>query len=355
MFFTKKVFFTLTLIAFIAVLTTGCGGMGPKPEELIAKQYSISNGIGEKITLSKPEYYIKNDGVYLQNGDIVIDEEGSISYAQMFNGKLYYIVINPEDYHIKLKTQDGELVKDFGVNYGSIQYGFNNKMYIATTSKSDSQIYTNVYSNLYTFDGDKVKLIKKHVIINGAIRVGLDARSWLSSSEQDIYGYEQGRGYSWSFHDIFTAKRKDIKPSLVPKDGYSFLGKKMGYSYKYMVGFVGDVAVYIYKYSYANTSGETVDKTILEAQNLVTGKTIILLDNPNTKFVFLSNGRDVVFKDGNRIIDMRTFRPAVIDDNFKTLTVWYTHANGSKDIYKTYTMEDISYARGLGSNLFKLY
>lgn len=348
---------SLLIVGIIGLVFGGCAGSGTPDPELNAKQYMISQGIGEKANLSVADFYVKRpDGyIVLANGDSIMDPEGAIRRAISFKDKIYYLVKNENTNEIKIKDENGKLIKNFGVAYDFMSYVLNNKIYFGITTKQDSKIYNNVYSNLFVFDGIKSKLIKKSVVGNGNVRVGLFTKAWLDKSEKEVYGYTRGRGYNWAFFDVMTGKRNDIKPSLVPEGGYKFWGKRMGYKYEYMIGFVGDVAIYIYQYKF-NTGKGTSSKYILEAQNMVTKKSIILTDNSNEKFSFLSNNKDVVFKSGNRIIDMATFRPATIDDNFKVLELTDCYSNMGGGLTKTkfseYKMSKIYFARCQGKNLF---
>lgn len=356
MFISRRKFTLLASSIIASTLITGCGGMGATPEELVAKQYRLSDGIGDKITLSNADVYIKNDAVNLANGNIIMDEEGSIWNAMRFNGKVFYVVKNENDNHMKLKNQDGKLIKDFGITSRSATYNYDGKMYIATTTVADAKIYGNVYSNLFQFDGTEPKLIKKSVTASGDFRVGLNTKAWVSKSEQEVYGHSRSRGYKWAFYDIMTAQQNNIKPSLLPEGGYSLFNQKQGYEYEFMIGFTGDTAIYIYDYKFNNQAGESQSKYIMEAQNLSNKKVAILLDNNQEKFSFLTNGKDVVFKKGNRIIDMRTLQPATIDNNFIPIELNDTQSNlgggYNKLKYKEYSMQDIYLARGQGKNLF---
>lgn len=333
-------------------------GLGPKKEELVLKQYSLSNGIGQKIALSKPKFYVENDALFLQNGKKVMDEEGAISLAYENKGKIYYLVYNEDSGALKLKSlSDKKVIKDFGTSARRASFVYDGKLYVATTTKTDAQIYNNVYSNLFAFDGESVELVQKSVVASGELIAGLNARATIGDAELQTYGYDRARGYKWSFFDLMTNQPKVIKTSLLPDGGYTYVGKKNGYSYEYVLGFVGDTIVYLYEYKYDDDKGERQVKTILEAQNLVTGQTCVLMDDYDKPYSFLTNRYDVVFKEGNRIIDMRTFQPATIDANFKPITLRDLNSNlgggYNESLLPQYRSRDIEMARGQGKNLFK--
>jgi hypothetical protein len=354
-----KIAGSLSALAAALVLSatlTGCGGMGPKPEELVYHDYKVYDS-NNKEKLGAPKFELKNDALYLGNGETIMDEEGSIWNAMEFNGKVYYLVYNENNGHLKIKDQDGKLIKDFGESKRTDTYNFNGKMYIATTTAVDAKVYSNVYSNLWEFDGTKPKLIAKSVAVSGDMIDGLNVMHKVSDTERDVYG-SRARDFKWAFYDIASGKRVKIKPSLVPEDGYSLFGKKRGYDYDYVCGFNGDTIVYIYKYRFNNKAGEEENREILEAQDLATGQSIILSDDNNAKFSFLTNGYDVVFAQGNRYVNLRTMKAVSIDSTFFQpiqLKDSYENLGGGVtwNKYTQYSMRDIANARGQGPLMFQ--
>lgn len=333
-------------------------GLGAKKEELVLKPYSLSDGVGQKIALSKPKFYLEKDSLFLQNGKKVMDEDGSIVLAYENKGKMYYLVSNEESGALMLKSlADKKVIKDFGTSSRRASFVYDGKLYVATTTKTDAQLYNNVYSNLFAFDGESVDLVQKSIVASGELIAGLNAIATVGDAELQTYGRERSRGYKWSFFDLMTNQPKMIKPSLLPDGGYTFMGKKNGYSYEYVLGFVGDTIVYTYEYKYEDEKGESQVKNILEAQNLATGQICILLNDYDKPFSFLTNRYDVVFKEGNRMIDMRTFRPAAIDANFKPITLRDLNSNlgggYNESLFPEYNMRKIEMARGQGKTLFK--
>lgn len=341
------------------MLLSGCAGaMGPKPEELVAKKYALYEGSKDKIKLSKPNLLINDDGsLRLSTGDIIMDEEGSIVTSVQFSEKIFYVVYGKNTKTLKLKDKKGVVIKEFEDKFRFTTYQQNGNLYIATTSEMDAKLYRNqVYSNLFMFDGNSVKLVKKNIQINGYVIAGRDAIAKLSESDFKVNGSTLGNDYEWKFYNISDDMQNDIKPSLVPHNGYSSFNKKLGYQYSFMVGFVGDIAVYTYNYKFNNSAGQLERKTILEAQNLSTGHVAILLDNGDQPFSFLTNGKDVVFKQGVRLIDLRTLKTASIDNNFFPIQLRTGYKNMGGGInwstYDEYTSDKLSQARGVGKNLF---
>ena len=324
----------------LGILLNGCmAGMGPRSEELRKKNYSLYKD-KNKISLSKAKVLLKNGTVELANGDTILDEDGDIVFATEINNQIFYIVKNYDTKKVSLKNANGKTIKNFGKSFRSRFWKNNNKIYIATTTQTDSKIYTNVYSNVYEFDGEKVKLKLKNKVISGKL-VGATSINWS-------YSRDGSRISRYYFYDIFSGKNKIVKPSLVPNGGYTFLGGKMGYEYKSILGKVGNTIVYIYKYKYLENK-DIKEKLILEAQNLQTGKIAILLDNSKEKFSFLTNGEDVVFKNKNRIIDIRTLKSATIDKNFIPIVVKdmpiIVRSGDEWRSYNDYTISRIIYAR----------
>jgi len=312
----RRIFWKVAISAITYTIVTasftGCMQTKVTPD-MREKPITLSSGIGKTIKLSKPSYWVdyKNDTIHLKNGDNVMDEDGYLIGAGEINKTIYYVIHDESNEHTVLKTQNGKTIKDMGASEYSVAFNFGGDLYIGTTTKTDAKIYRNVLSKVYKFDGRKASLYKKQVIYS-SMGSRLGAGQYVKLVGEPDYKKE-------IIYDFFTAKANSVKPSLVPQGGYKFWGRRMGYSFKYIAGAVGSVIVYAYDYDYYDNKDEKHTKTILEAQNMANGKVIYLIDSSNVKFQFLSNKKDVVFKQGNRIIDLATFRPAMIDNNFKPI------------------------------------
>ena len=127
-------------------------------------------------------------------------------------------------------------------------------------------------------------------------------------------------------------------------------------SAKFIVGFVGDTALYIYDYKFNDNNGKLQRKTILEAQNLITGQVAILLDDGQAIFSLLTNGKDVVFKQGNRLIDLRSLKSASVDKHFLPIQAKTGYKNMGGGInwstFDEYSPDKLANANGIGKNLF---
>jgi hypothetical protein len=328
----------------ISIFVSGCAGsIGAKPEELVKRNYSVHMP-AEVVVLSEPSYNIDRGKIVVSNGNDILDEEGDVIFAKEINGKLFYVVNASGNY--KLKNESKETIKEFP-GYSKKQiFASDGKIYLAFADKKDSQFYRNVYTNFYSFDGNTVNLIDKRKIISGTA-VG-DADLVVSRKTPDS-------SYSYYIYHIIKSKDK-IKPSLLPVGGYSsLLGGKIGYHYDYVPGAVGDVVVYQYRYKF-DDNGNVVSKRILEAHNTVTGEVAILSDNQEEKFQFLTNGQDVVFKSGDRTVDIRTLKKAKIDANFKPIVFrdGYTNMGGgtNRTDKESYTMTDFNTRKDTVSQKF---
>jgi hypothetical protein len=301
-----------TVCITVATSFSGCMQAQITPE-MREKPVAISSGLGETLKLSVPSYWIdyKNDTIHLKNGDNIMDEQGHLIGAGEIDGKIYYVIHNESNGHVVLKKQSGETVKDMGESEFSVAFNFGDELYIGTTTKTDAKLYNNVLSKVYKFDGKQASLYKKQVVYS-PLGSRLGAGQYVELVGKPNYKKEV-------IYDFFTGHANSVKPSLVPEGGYEFWGQKMGYEFGYIAGSVGSVIVYSYDYEYYDSKDEKQTKTILEAQNMANGKVAILSDSDDAKFQFLSNKKDVVFKQGNRIIDLATLRPATIDGNFEVV------------------------------------
>lgn len=332
MYLKTKALVSVLLAVGISILVSGCAGaMGAKPEEMVKRDYSVHTP-AETVALSKPSYHIERGKIVVSDGNDILDEEGDVIFAKKINGKLFYVVNANGDY--KLKNESKETIKEFADYPKNQIFASNGKMYLAFTDKKDAQLYKNVYTNFYSFDGNEVSLIDKGKIISG-----------IAMGDADLVMRRKTPDSSYRYYIYHILKSKDkIKPSLLPVGGYStLLGGKLGYLYDYVPGAVGDVVVYQYKYRY-DDNGNAVSKRILEAHNTVTGEVAILSDSDEEKFQFLTNGQDVVFKSGDRIIDIRTLKKAKIDGNFEPIVFkdGYTNMGGrtNRTDKESYTMID---------------
>lgn len=343
MYLKTKALASLLLAIGVSILISGCAGAisGVASEEMVKRDYSIHTP-SETVTLSEPSYYIERGKVIVVNGDDILDEEGDVIFVEKIDGKLFYVINSNGTY--KLKNQSKETIKEFPSYSKKKIFSTNGKIYLAFADSKDARFYRNVYTNFYSFDGNEVKLIDKGKIINGT-----------AVGDADLVVKNQDGSYKYYIYHTLKSKDK-IKPSLLPTGGYStLLGGKRGYNYDYVPGAVGDVVVYQYGYKY-DDNGNTVFKKILEAQNTATGRVAILSDDDKEEFQFLTNGQDVVFKSGNRLIDIRTLKNAKIDDNFKPIVFrdGYSNIGGgtTRTDKKTYTMINFKHRKDTVSQRF---
>lgn len=306
----RRNFTKIALSAVAVVAVTGCGAPKVITPDMRMQSYRVSNGVGDAVALGKPSYWVdyKKDTIHLANGDNIMDEDGYFIGATEIKGELFYAISRESDDHMLLKDIDGKIIKDFGHSEFAMAFGLGDAFYVGTTTKTDARLYSNVLSKVYKFDGTKAKLHQKQVVYNSSSELG--AGTVLN------YNSKYNRSY---ITDFFTGKVNQIKPSLVPVGGYKFWGKKEGYKYEYIAGTVESVIVYSYNYEYYDKKDSKQYKLILEAQNVATGKSIILSDNSKEKFQFLSNKKDVVFKQGNKEINLATFGAVKTDSSFTVI------------------------------------
>ncbi|MEA2016885.1 MAG: hypothetical protein U9N59_00435 [Campylobacterota bacterium] len=349
------------LAATVSLLISGCAG-GASPSELVPKKYTVGNTKGS-ITLSEAECVISN-GALVYKGKKLYDEEGDVIYTEKINGNVYYFI--KKDTDLILKNLNKKIIKIFKNSYSNIITSQNDIMYIATT---DRHTYKRSYryNNLYSFNGKNVEIIgKNHPIrltikgnkITGGSVVGGYIIRWVKDHGSVAVHGKQNAHMAWTtIENMITRKVVDIKPSLVPHGGYTgVFGNKTGYDYL-ILGMIGNSIVYTYEYKYSD-NGKTIEKTILEVQNLETKRATILNDNEDEKFKFYTNGNDVVFKSKNKLIDIRTQQNAKIDNNFDVLKI----KNGSEKLsgrvayyyMDNYSSKNIYYAKGRSPFIFEI-
>ena len=114
--------------------------------------------------------------------------------------------------------------------------------------------------------------------------------------------------------------------------------------------------MYIYDYKFNDNNGKLQRKTILEAQNLITGQVAILLDDGQAIFSLLTNGKDVVFEQGNRVIYLRSLKSASVDKHFLPIQAKTGYKNMGGGInwsaFDEYSPDKLANANGIGKNLF---
>lgn len=293
-------------------LTSGLTGSA----EYVKKDYQEYNP-QEMIQLSKPDYFLENEKIVLENGDVIMDEDGTILAAGKINGTIYHVSKVVDSSNIYLKNEKNEIIKDFGKSYNTKISFSNNKFFIAVSKYPKVRLNPSLFSNFYSFDGKKVSLIDKDKIIQGVAIGNIALHGFINKYDKVQY----------FINDLSI--NQPIRATYQPLGGYSFLGKKTGYKYDYVPGVVGDTLVTIYEHKFDTANGND-SNYIMEALNTVTKQSVVLLiekEKNYRKFQFLTNGKDVVFKQGKRVIDLRTLKKAQIDNNFQPIVYSYTFGN----------------------------
>jgi hypothetical protein len=209
----KKRVVSLTIAIALTALIDGCAGVSTgtavqtKPTKLQHVQQ----------VLKAPKYLLdlKSSVVVSDSGKRILDEEGDIEGVYTFdNGQSFYLlkVVGKDIY--KIKTFDKKVLKTFNAN--SV-ISFPNKNEIAFAVKLSGNT-TDIYDNVYLFDGEKFQLVNKNIDLRYAYTTGIytlrtvyDRSSYYFIKYQELTNVITGKTiYNKSIPTKYKAKRKPI-------------------------------------------------------------------------------------------------------------------------------------------------
>lgn len=253
----KKLLFPLTISI---VLFSGCNSTSNVE---IPKYEFPKNNVTMKF---ESNVILSNGMLTLPNGEKIIDPAGNIQEYFMINGNLFYIV-NSNNQEFIVKNKQNKVIDKFFANEIKV-FKDTNEIFIATKEN----IRSNLYENIFSFDGNKLTIINKNLdLSNGQIN--------------DRYFIKR------NYYIQYNLRTFDIVVTDVKNYSYVNLTAKYNPGAKvFPIGIINDNIFYVYGTS------DFVSKTVLEVFNTKTNVTSTLFLGNDNKFQLFRNNDNVVLK-----------------------------------------------------------
>lgn len=258
----KKSLVTVALASVLMLGLAGCGGNTPKVPISYHKPLKDSTLVKDN-NLAR----VENGAVILDNGNKIYDEDGDVSAVFTIDEKIFYLLkVQDKNLYI-LKDKNKKIIKT--LNATSISWFTDiNKVILAVKLAGNR---SDIYDNIYDFDGNKLSLINKNISLSRGYKTGFYYVNVLYSKDS----YRPFKGYQ--IVSILDGKKVIIKPKhqKYKSDGY------------YLLGAVGQKLIYVY-------NNINRDKTI-EIYDMNTKAKEVILDE-DSEFQILKSGNQYVLK-----------------------------------------------------------
>jgi hypothetical protein len=253
----------------------------------IAGCAGIENGTAIKTETTKlkqtnkiikaPKYLLSNGAIITDTNNRILDEEGDIVGVYNISNKPVYLlkVMNKEQY--KVKTIDKKVLKTFDAKNVIPFYGDNVVLFAVKLKRN----VTDIYDNIYSYNGSSFNLIDKNVNLSDSYPTGLSALKTV---------YDRASSYSF-------IKYQKLQNMLTKDKVYN---KKIPTQFKakrkpIIIGSRGDKVFYTYA-----VSGGMYYTFIIEAYDMKTKKNYVIVKGRTKPQVeFLTAGNKVVLKTYN--------------------------------------------------------
>ena len=224
--------------------------------------------------------FIENGAIVMPNNERVFDERGDIIKVLHANHQYFYILQTRDTFELK-NLVSKKVIKKFDAPVGIQSFQDVDDIILAIKWNEQSNIYDNVYS----FNGKNLKLINKNIVIPFAsTRDGIYAM-------KGMYKAIEGSAWAYTFYgyhivNMFNGQIVKLE-SQYPEIVSVFLLGKHKSPIKYTIGVIGDNIFYAYE----GYNG----KSILEVYNGKTNSRQAILET-NNKLQFLKYENQIVVK-----------------------------------------------------------
>ncbi len=258
----KKSLVTVALASVLMLGLVGCGGNTPKVPISYYKPLKDSTVVKNNNLAS-----VENGAVILDNGNKIYDEDGDVSAVFTIDEKVFYLLKVQDKNLFVLKDKNKKIIKTLEAT--SIHWFTDiNKVVLAVKLPGNR---SNVYDNIYDFDGNKLNLINKNISLSRGYKTGFYYINVLYSKDS----YRPFKGYQTV--NILDGKKIIINPKY----------KKYNFDGYYLIGAVGQKLIYVYN--------DVNRNKIIEVYDMSTNKKEVILDE-GSEFQILKSGNQYVFK-----------------------------------------------------------
>lgn len=265
---TKRILKICLSIALLMSLF-GCAGNNT-PQVPISYYKPIKDTkIVKDDTLAK----VENGALIFKNGDKVYDEDGDIVAAFTLDNNVFYLLRILDKNLFFIKNANKKVIKKLKAT-NIIWFTSPNKVILAVKLPGNHSSY---YDNIYSFDGKKIKLINKNILLDNGYVTGLYYVNVIYRGQ-----YRDFKGYR--IVNMLNGKIVTIKPK------YKALLDKY-----YLLGAIGENLFYIYSANPGDFFSFSLGENVLEVYNPNNGMQNTILDSKH-KFQILKAGNQYVLK-----------------------------------------------------------
>jgi hypothetical protein len=300
----------LNSVLFLVILLIGldgCNSIDLSVPGLQAKKQPVQKPVEIsklKTLLHKVEAkkipIVQNGAVIMPNNERILDENGDIIKVLHANHKYFYILQTKKAFELK-NLASKKIIKKFDAPVGIQTFQDVNSILLAIKWNEQS----NVYDNIYSFNGKILKLINKNIVIP------FGYESYGIYAVKGIYKNVEGSSWAYEFYgyniiNIFNGKVVDLKPKYSKMVSMILFGTHKS-TFKNIIGIINDNIFYTYE--------DTNGKDVLEVYNGKTNSQKTILET-NNKLQFLKYGNQIVVK----IFDNKNLKSEhnLGDQNIKT-------------------------------------
>lgn len=256
----KKIKNYVIPLSLTTLLLSGC--ISTSEVKVPAYNFQKSNVIMK----AENNILVSNGILTLQNGERIIDSEGDIVDYFLINNNLFYIT-NSKNQEFIIKNKQNKIIERIIANNIKL-FKDNNEVFIATKEN----LRSNVYENIYSFNGVKLQIINKNLnLSNGYI-----------NDKYFVNRYHYIELNLATFDILITDIRNN---SLVNLNAKYNPGAKV-----FPIGIVNDNIYYVYGTS------NFISKNVLEVFNTKTNTTSTLFIGNDNKFQLFKNNENVILK-----------------------------------------------------------
>jgi len=223
---------------------------------------------------------VKNGAIIMPNNERILDENGDIIQVYHANQEYFYLLQTRKTFKLKnLATK--KVIKEFEKPVDIQSFQDTDGFLLAIKWNLQS----NVYDNIYSFDGKNLKLINKNIVI--PFGSGVHGTYALKG----VYKHIEGSLWAYQFQgyyivNILSGKVVEIKPQYSKLITMILFGTHKS-TFKNIIGIIDDNIFYTYK--------DTNGKDVLEVYNGKTNSQKTILET-NNRLQFLKYGNQVVVK-----------------------------------------------------------
>jgi len=286
----KKRIVKLTLTTILVGVISGCAGVS-KGATPIAVNLKKTHKV-----LHSSKYSISNGSIVSDNGDRVFDEEGDIVGVYNFSHEksIYLLKIIGKPIY-KVKTIDKKVVKVFDANK-IIPFSDKDKVIFAVRLKGNK---TNIYDNIYLYNGKQFKFINKNIDLSNTYPTGLFALKTVYScgsycfiNYQEVIDMENGQKiYN---KKLPTTYKPDYKPKII-----GARNNKVFYIYKVAGGMYATYVIEAYDTKTKQSQVVLAGRVDPEIQILKNDNFVVIKETEPKKYIYLNTLEEIDNISGN--------------------------------------------------------